>query len=384
MLTPVSINVQATVQPDGSATITQAHIATSETAVITATLDVLGNPTWTMFIGGTQAAYGIGPQVEMGPRLVAPNEKVVIVLQGALPGSQVTGQLHGGRSSNLDEVLSHANVVMPNIISMVTTAPRQALYPEGPQPAAGSPSFTVPIGGSVTKRFLLPTGCVQIRLIVNASGVVFNYAVGIVGVKSGSTYFPTFAPGAVGGLAAPMVPVTFAIDQEWDPEIDLTVGSDPTNTAVLNVRVSAIFEAESPGQSGSVQSVKLAGGSSQYTGYDFQVTAAFNAAGTPSVNQIGFAPPDNFFLCVAHVAASLLLLGGAAAATPQLQLVDSVAGIVHRDWYAQFAAPGIAPPYELFGGFAIFGDATWQWDRAIGANQFATLTMSGWFQEFTG
>lgn len=379
MLTPLNIAVAATVQPDGTATFTQPSVSSSEVAVVLGTLQVAGNPTWTMSIGGVPVAFAVGPQAELGPRLVAPGEKVTITLTGALPGGQVTGQLHGGRSSRLEEVVGYANLVLSNLVSLVTTTPRQRLYPEGTKVSSNTqPSLTLAPGATSTPRFLLPLGCVQLRFTAEAGGVAFNYSIGILGVQDQVTYYPPNLPGGTAPVAQPVIPFTIAVNRDWVNEVDVTLTAPASNAATVTFYVSALFVAEAPGQAGDSQSVTINHGDVRPSTYDWYVDGTFAAAGTPQV--VKAAPPSGHILVVAHLSASILLLAGAGAATPQLQLFDG-ASPIKRSWALSLTAAAAAtgPVYEVSGlAYPVLNAATWQWDRAIGANQFATLDMAGY------
>lgn len=248
----------------------------------------------------------------------------------------------------------------------------------GAAPVLGTPTFTVAASGMATKSILLPDGCTGLRFNVNASGVFFEYELLVVGHNSGTQYFgDDLSPGSPKGVFLPTRPLTLDVDREIDTQVDLVLIND--TAAQLNVYVSATFDVETPGQSGSDASVLLVGGKAQLQFYDWQVTGSFTAAGTPSITQA--APGSGLTLVVAHLGASLISTVAGSLATPQLLLTDSIAGTVKRDYYAILAAPAAAPPYQVPGlAYVIAGAATFQWDRAIGANLFATLDMAGWFQ----
>lgn len=68
-----------------------------------------GNPTWTLYKSGATIPidFGLGPNVSMGPILVAPQQDITLVIKNALPKLPVTGTLTGLQASDLQSVVGH-------------------------------------------------------------------------------------------------------------------------------------------------------------------------------------------------------------------------------------------------------------------------------------
>lgn len=127
MIHALNIGIAGQVASDGTATLKQDRIATSESAIVLATVQTAGTPNWTLSIAGRPVAFSPGPAVDLGPRLVAPNESVVVTLSGGRPGSPVVGQLHGYRSGDLSELIQAGGLLGANQVSVNSLAPIQLI-----------------------------------------------------------------------------------------------------------------------------------------------------------------------------------------------------------------------------------------------------------------
>lgn len=139
---------------------------------------------------------------------------------------------------------------------VAVTIPRQKLWPDGVTPVTQSqPSFTVAAGAtSPTLTFTLPPGTVQIRVLATAGGLLFQYALLVLGHQTVEQYWgqPT-APGAPATVPTSTLPFTIAVERDWDTQVDLIAVGDPAQATTYYV--SALFGVESPGQAGAAQSV---------------------------------------------------------------------------------------------------------------------------------
>lgn len=71
-------------------------------------------PFWQLFIRGQVRSFSYGFSVDLGPRVVHPSEGIRIRVEGAPPGIQVTGVLHGVESTDLFALLAAASSLIPN------------------------------------------------------------------------------------------------------------------------------------------------------------------------------------------------------------------------------------------------------------------------------
>lgn len=132
---------------------------------------------------------------------------------------------------------------------------KRVLYPIGAgNTTPPTPSFTTNPGQTIQPNILLPPATVQVRVSAQASGVKFSYQLLALGAQSHEQYFgDTGAPGTPIAPDQPTLPFTFPVDADWDTQLNLTVVGDPVRT--VNYYVSALFQAESPGQAGSSTAV---------------------------------------------------------------------------------------------------------------------------------
>lgn len=68
-----------------------------------------GNPTWTLYKSGATIPidFGLGPNVSMGPFLLAPQQDITLVIKNALPKLPVTGTITGLQAPDLSSVVGH-------------------------------------------------------------------------------------------------------------------------------------------------------------------------------------------------------------------------------------------------------------------------------------
>lgn len=259
MLNSVNLGLSAMVAADGTATMSLKSVANTEYAAVLATFRGAGNPTWTFLVSGQAVGFANGPGVDIGPRLCAPNESVTISVTGGLPGTTVQGQVHGGRSPNLEEAVSYASLLAANQVSVLISNQRQKLYPDGTTIPTNplTPSFTVAPSSSGGGRFTLPAGTVALRILANSGGLLFDYQFFVGGHQSVEQYFGSLtAPGSPTTVSLPTLPLTIPVETAWDNQVDINVVT-PANAGTVQFFISALFQAESPGQAGDSQSVRM-------------------------------------------------------------------------------------------------------------------------------
>jgi hypothetical protein len=118
----ISLAVTGQVAADGTFSQTFNRIAPGQWALVLITLQhrngtpalPVGVPNWNITVSGDNRGLAIGPQVEIGPRVVGPNASLTIMVTGGLAGASVQGSIHGIRAATLDEVLSTGYQPAPN------------------------------------------------------------------------------------------------------------------------------------------------------------------------------------------------------------------------------------------------------------------------------
>lgn len=215
---------------------------------------VSGNPLWTLSGGRIPLDFKFGPSVDLGPRLIAPGELITISGTGAIPSAIISGALHGVRSFTQSELLSNSYAPAASSTSVLTSNPRQRLFPNGVTPTPNGPSFTVNAGQSTSFTFTIPSGTVALRILASAAGLAFTYSLAVVGNTTNEQYYgSTPAPGSPQMVPTPTLPFTIPIEVDWDTQVIVSVTGDPTNQTLYYL--SALFAPEQPGQAGAAQSV---------------------------------------------------------------------------------------------------------------------------------
>lgn len=258
-------------------------------------------------------------------------------------------------------------------------ARRKKAYPDGtPVGSIGAnlPSFVATHGAATTKTFTLDGNATNLRVIVVDKVTLqpINARLQLVGHNTSIPLQPT---SAILSRLAVSKPVDIRVSPDIDNQVDLTVditNSDPTNDC--NVYVSQLFGAETTNVT-EVADIKIPV-ISKY--YDWQLENSFSGSGTPAITRSG---SNQVALIIAAISASMLVINSAAA-TPKIQIVGGSAGMLWEHWLAATATASVGgkdavdlAPLAILDN--VFNDTlTIQWDRAIGANTFATLFMAGW------
>lgn len=372
---PILIPVAAKTDANGAASIDVRLERTGDWRAVKIALGTTGPAEWSAVQSGVPVTFGRGRRVTLGPELMQPDDTLKIEVTGGPVLAQITGSV-SGIGGTMQEIIE-AFKPEPNTIALDTSTSRQKLFPDGTTPATSllTPSYTVNSGATVTNTFTLPAGTVELIFSANASGLVFTYQLLVVGRQSGTQYFGSdAAPGSTQDVSFPTRPLTVRVGTDLDTQVSVTTFNSGANQ--IKVDVSALFQFEAPGQAGDSTSVNVTQGRVMVQEYDWAVYAAFTAAGTPSISKA--AAGGGNALIVAYVSWSIIVIGGGAATTPLIQLFDG--GSVVDASYAQVANLGMAVSKITEYAQPIANAATLQWDRAIGANQFATLSMGGWIQ----
>lgn len=260
MISDINQGLSAQTDNQGSATIRVSTVVASQYSIVTATLQTDGNPNWSMFVGNQLRSIGVGPRVELGPRVVQPGESVRIEITGAALNASVTGSLHGTRGDTVSEILGAGYTPTPNVIGTQIQSQRVALYPDGTAsslkgPAPTFPSFTVGASGSSTQTFtLLPT---QTNIRVEVVGST-QFRFQIAGHQTGEGYIGSVLVNGSSNFASansPFRPIDVRIEPTWDRQVDITV-SDQSAIA-SNVYVSALFGAETTVLAGATTQIPV-------------------------------------------------------------------------------------------------------------------------------
>lgn len=382
MITPVNRGSSGIVKADGTLTLEVANISASEWSSVLASFQAAGNPQWTLNIGGRAVGFGAGAQVDIGSRLCAPNDKLQISIIGGLPGTEVAGQFHGGRSPDMQEAIQFGNLVQANTISVKTSNPRQKLFPDGVTPPANplTPSFIVAPATAPNFTFTIPTGTVSLRIMATAIGLAFTYQMNITGVNTKVQYFGDLAvPGNNVLVGLPTLPLTIPVGTDWDRQVLINITGDAVQT--VDFFISALFAPEAPGQAGDAQSVRVTSPAQTIiTPFDWTASQAFDGpVAAPSITIAGFTGLRTViaaYICDIVVSAAVGYVGtlsfndGAGTFWRRAVGVQAIANAINN-----LDQSGLAITSAVGNGF------TMSVNNAIVANQFMRLSFGGYYQK---
>lgn len=160
-----------------------------------------GLPQYALTLGSGQAlSYGQGHQTQLGPVLLQPGEKMLIVVSGATASTAVAAQVLGWQADQPEELLP--------LLPLQPTAVTLQL----PLGTAWTGLFNNPNPlPNVTQVFGVPVGATALLVTFNNSGA--GGTLTITGVQTGTTYF-------TGVVAAGAAPLSFPL--EGDTSLSFT------------------------------------------------------------------------------------------------------------------------------------------------------------------
>lgn len=238
---PVRIDITGTTDANGAFSQVIRLDKTGEWRNLKVAIGTTAPAEWSLSVSGTPVTYGRGRRVTLGPELLQPFDTLTVACVGGPANTALQGSCAGLAGSE-GEILP-GYVPAPNTIALDVTAPRVQLWPDGtPAPQRTGASFTVGTNASVSDNFTLPSGILELRIGANASGLNFTWGLQVVGNQSGQVYFPN-AAGQVGQPANFFLPVTVAIDPEWDKSVTVTVTNFSLATPI-NIFVATVAAVE--------------------------------------------------------------------------------------------------------------------------------------------
>lgn len=248
----------ATIAADGTATIAPGALVATQYAAMLASFQASGNPTWRLLISGRPVGSGAGPNVDIGPRIVAPSEQVSLVVAGGLPNTTVSGQFHGGRADTVEEAIQFASLLGANTQSLLISNTRIPLYPDGYTGQKGSafPSFVLQASANPTFTFTLPPNVTNIR-VANAPGSA-AWSIGIFGHQTTRDYLEQTNVGS--GLPLDgLLPIDVRVDPEWDSQVDIVL-QELDGTGPTPFYVSGLTGAETTVVAGTLANIQVVPG----------------------------------------------------------------------------------------------------------------------------
>lgn len=367
MLAPIDVDVSGTTDANGNLTLTQ--IANpSQFCNLKVIGQVGGTPVWVISVNGRAVTFGRGARVDLGPIFTQPRDQVGIQVIGAPAGTQLTAKLLGVRGEMAEVIVNFSPA--PNTIAVDVTGQSNVV---GTMQAASAQT----VGPT---NFPIPVGTQSIGFLAYlTAGLSTPNDITIKGHVTGHAYV-SITGGDVGAGAASLStqgPQWVSFDPT-DTSVDVTMTAHVGLPGTIDILASPLLMAVDIRQifQGNDIFVALDAGqplpSALRRSYDWKQDQAISGAGTPQISQVA----GGNTLVVAYIKATFLNTTAAAVAA-QIQLLDGLTVIDHS-WIVAPANGG--DKLILTGlGYQLAGNAGLQWDRALAANEFATLDMAGYF-----
>lgn len=218
-----------------------ANGAGSETVTVTPTTFAIvnvvgevsgGNPRWRILVNGTLSTVGRGPEIDVGPLLLHPSDRLTVSLTGATPNASVVGKFRGSHGDSAAEVARNYTPG-PNTITVETISTRQPLTL-----APGQASLVVGTNTSNQVALQLQTGTQAIALLVDVPGNISG--INLIGNVTGQDYAANIV--TAGASLGNQQQFRFPIESAWDTTITLKITTNASGGATA--WASAVLDPE--------------------------------------------------------------------------------------------------------------------------------------------